>query len=188
MSTCWEGSSGFRRTVAGSLAVKDILNFVVDQMEAADWEDVRRIYLEGISTGHATFETDAPSWETWSAHHVPGCALVARSDGRVIGWAALSPVSSRHVYSGVAEVTIYVDAELRGKGVGRALMAALIALSEKRGFWTVQAAVFPENKASIALHKKLGFREVGRRERIGQTNGTWRDTVLLERRSKSVGL
>ena len=169
-------------------ALRDSLDFVIDRIVAADWEAVRCIYLEGISTGHATFETDAPSWEEWERHHVADSGLVARSDGRVIGWAALGPVSPRRVYRGVVEVTIYVDSSHRGRGVGTALLAALIALSEKRGIWTLQAAVFPENGASIGLHKKLGFREVGRRERIGQLNGAWRDVVLLERRSKSVGV
>jgi phosphinothricin acetyltransferase len=156
-------------------------------MVAADWEDVRRIYLEGISTGHATFETDVPSWEEWNLHHVPDGALVARTNEGIVGWAALAPVSRRRVYSGVAEITIYVESRHRGRGVGTALLSALIAMSEKLGLWTLQAGVFPENEASVRLHAKLGFREVGRRERIGQMNGVWRDVLLLERRSRSVG-
>ena len=162
-------------------------DLIIAHMAAADWEDVRRIYLEGISTGHATFETDVPSWEEWNLHHVPDGALVARANGHVIGWAALAPVSRRRVYSGVAEVTIYVESRCREQGVGTALLSALVAMSEKRGLWTLQAGVFPENKASVRLHTKLGFREVGRRERIGRMDGLWRDVLLLERRSRSVG-
>ena len=163
------------------------MDVVIDGMRAEDWEEVARIYLEGISTGQATFETEAPSREEWNAVHVPGSGLVARVGGVVVGWAILSPTSKRRVYVGVAEVTVYVTAALRGKGIGRELLARLIALSEDLGIWTLQAAVFPENAASARLHKKLGFREVGRRERIGQMNGVWRDVLLLERRSGLVG-
>ncbi len=167
--------------------MEESLDLMIDHMTAADWDDVRRIYLEGISTGHATFETEVPTWEEWSVHHLADGGLVARSGKRVIGWAALAPVSRRRVYSGVAEVTIYVESGRRGQGAGTALLSALIALSEKLGLWTLQAGVFPENKQSVRLHTKLGFREVGRRERIGQMNGVWRDVLLLERRSRSVG-
>ncbi len=162
-------------------------DLVIDQMAAVHWEDVRRIYLEGIRTGQATFETEVPSWEEWDAGHIPGSRLVARVGAAVVGWAALSPTSRRRVYAGVAEVTVYVTAALRGKGVGRQLLGRLIALSEGLGIWTLQSAVFPENQASVRLHTKLGFREVGRRERIGQMDGLWRDVLLLERRSRSVG-
>lgn len=162
-------------------------------MREEDWEQVRSIYLEGIMTGHATFETDAPSWEKWNASHLRECRLVARcSDsgrsGDIVGWAALSPVSERCVYSGVAEVSVYVSEKGRGHGTGRALLCALVEASEKCGIWTLQAGVFPENIASIRVHLKCGFREVGRRERLGRMNGLWRDVMLLERRSKRVGV
>jgi len=152
-----------------------------------DWPDVRQIYWEGIQTGHATFEENPPDWATWDASHLKVCRLVARANGAVVGWAALSPVSSRCVYAGVAEVSIYVGEKARGQGVGRRLLQSLIDASEQEGFWTLQSGIFPENTASVALHKKLGFREVGRRERIGRLNGAWRDVLLLERRSSVVG-
>ena len=163
------------------------MNYVIDRMKADDWEQVRSIYLEGIATGHATFETTAPSWEKWDAGHLQIVRLVARDQSIVLGWAALSPVSSRCVYGGVAEVSVYVGKNGRGQGIGRALLESLIEESEQNGIWMLQAGVFPENMASINLHLRCGFREVGRRERIGKLNGVWRDTLLLERRSKSVG-
>jgi phosphinothricin acetyltransferase len=164
------------------------MNYVVDEMKADDWEQVRSIYLEGIATGVATFETEAPAREKWDAGHLRKMRLVAReAEGAVLGWAALSPVSDRCVYGGVAEVSVYVGARGRGRGVGRALLEALIEASERNGIWTLQAGVFPENAASIRLHLGCGFREVGRRERIGKLNGVWRDTLLLERRSRTVG-
>src|SRR5438132_2583193 len=152
-----------------------------------DWEQVRAIYLEGIAGGQATFETEAPSHERWESLHLPFARLVARDGGIVKGWAALSPVSSRHAYAGVAEVSVYVAETYRRNGIGSSLLQALISESEKNGIWTLQAVVFPENNASVALHKQLGFREVGRRARIGRLNGVWRDTLLLERRSDAVG-
>ena len=162
------------------------MNYIIDEMKAADWQQVRAIYLEGIATGIATFETDAPSWEKWDAGHLREMRFVARDVAGVLhGWAALSPVSNRCVYGGVAEVSVYVGE--RGRGVGRALLEALVEASERRGIWTLQAGVFPENEASIRLHLRCGFREVGRRERIGKLNGAWRDTLLLERRSRKVG-
>jgi phosphinothricin acetyltransferase len=164
------------------------MNYAVDEMKAGDWEQVRAIYLEGIATGVATFETCAPSWEKWDAGHLRKPRLVARdAAGAVLGWAALSSVSDRCVYGGVAEVSVYVGEGGRGRGVGRALLGALVEASEREGIWTLQAGVFPENAASIRLHLRCGFREVGRRERIGQLNGSWRDTLLLERRSQKVG-
>ena len=156
-------------------------------MAAHDWQDVRRIYVQGIATGNATFETDAPSWEAWDASHLPRCRLVARDDAGVAGWAALAPVSHRCVYGGVADVSIYVAERARGKGVGAALLAALIRASEADGIWTLQAGIFPENEGSLALHRSLGFRDVGVRERIGKLGGVWRDVLLLERRSAHVG-
>lgn len=160
----------------------------IEAMHGADWEQVRAIYVEGIATGHATFETNSPTWEQWNASHLSFARLVARRDGEVIAWAALSPVSQRCVYGGVAEVSVYVSANSRGSGVGRKLLHALIAESEQNGIWTLQAGMFPENGGSLALHQSCGFREVGRRERIGKMNGRWRDTILLERRSGVVGM
>jgi len=161
---------------------------IVEPMTAADWESVRAIYVEGIATGNATFEQTAPDWNTWDAAHRPSCRLVARSGDRVLGWAALNRASARTVYAGVAEVSIYVAGSARGQGVGRQLLARLIRESEGAGIWTLQAGIFPENTASVRLHIAAGFREVGRRERIGCMNGRWRDTVLLERRSAIVGV
>jgi phosphinothricin acetyltransferase len=161
---------------------------LIDRMQSEDWEDVREIYLEGIATGHATFQKEAPAWEGWDAGHIQDCRLVARSEGKVVGWAALSFVSSRCVYAGVAEVSVYVKQDSKGKGIGRLLLVSLIGVSEQSGYWTLQAGVFPENAASLQLHKKCGFREVGRRERIGKMEGVWRDTILLERRSNIVGM
>lgn len=153
-------------------------------MKPSDWPAVRAIYLEGIATGNATFEISAPDWPEWDAWHLPHSRLVARQAGKIMGWAALSPVSSRPVYRGVAEVSIYVAERARGGGIGGTLLASLIAESERQGIWTLQAGIFPENIASLELHQRGGFRIVGRRERIGQTaDGTWRDTTLLERRA-----
>lgn len=154
-------------------------------MRASDWEQVRAIYLEGIRSGHSTFETDAPTWEKWEEGHLQIARLVMRDGDTVLGWAALSPVSKRHAYRGVAEVTVYVSENARGQGIGRALLEALIEESERNGIWTLQASIFPENTASIQLHLRCGFREVGRRERIAMLNGVWRDTLLFERRSEA---
>ena len=159
----------------------------IEPMRPEDWPAVRAIYLEGITTGNATFEQTAPEWEKWDAGHLPGARIVARSASDVLGWAALSAVSSRCVYAGVAEVSIYVAERARGRGLGRQLMARLIADSEAAGIWTLQAGIFPENAASIALHERAGFRIVGTRERLGQMDGRWRDVVLMERRSAAVG-
>ncbi len=149
---------------------------------------MREIYLEGIATQNATFETSCPDWEEWDAKHLESSRLVAEVDGRVVGWAALSPVSDRCVYGGVAEVSVYIAADQQGKRIGSHLLSALVDESEKHGFWTLQAGTFPENSQSIALHQKFGFREVGRRERLGKVGGRWRDVVLLERRSDVVGV
>ena len=158
------------------------------EMTAPHWGEVKRIYLEGIATGQATFQTSAPDWEQWDSSHLASCRLVAVEKGQVLGWAALTPVSGRCVYAGVAEVSVYVAANARGKGVGKKLLAALVTESEKHGIWTLQAGIFPENVASIQLHLKSGFRMIGTRERIGKMNGEWRDTALLERRSKLIGI
>jgi len=155
----------------------------IDKLLENDWESVRRIYLEGIASGNATFETDAPDWGSWDSTHLKTPRLVARRLDDVIGWAALSPVSRRQVYAGVAEVSVYVAGNAQGIGVGRQLLIALIEQAERSGIWTLQAGIFPENQASIALHRVCGFREVGRRERIGKLGDVWRDVILMERRS-----
>jgi phosphinothricin acetyltransferase len=155
-------------------------------MRPEDWPGVRAIYLEGIATGNATFEQVAPEWEAWNEGHLSGCRPVARLNGEILGWAALSPVSGRCVYRGVAEVSIYVARKARRQGVGKTLLDELIASSERAGLWTLQAGIFPENTASIELHKHAGFRVLGIREKIGCMDGRWRDVVLMERRSKTV--
>jgi L-amino acid N-acyltransferase YncA len=160
----------------------------ITPVQSADWPAVRQIYREGIATGNATFETELPEWEKWDRSHRRDCRLIARTEEQVLGWAALSPVSGRQVYSGVAEVSVYVAAAARGGGVGKALLKALIEDSERHGIWTLQAGIFPENAASIALHKSCGFREVGVRRRIGKLRETWRDVLLLERRSAATGI
>ena len=160
---------------------------IVD-MANEDWPTVREIYAEGIATDNATFETVVPDWPKWDSGHHKKCRLLARDDREIVGWAALSPVSSRQVYAGVSEVSIYVAESARGRGVGKALLKVLIEASERRGIWTLQAGIFPQNVASIQLHKTCGFREVGLRHRVGQLAGAWRDVCLLERRSGSVGV
>ncbi|MDT7603471.1 MAG: hypothetical protein QOF61_1468 [Acidobacteriota bacterium] len=159
----------------------------IEEMRDDDWERVRAIYLEGIATGDATFETDAPQFEAWDAAHLHACRIVARTGEGVEGWAALSPVSSRCVYGGVAEVSVYVAERARGRGLGRALLASLVEASERAGLWTLQAGVLAENEASIRLHEACGFHVIGKRERLGKLKGVWRDVVLLERRSAVVG-
>jgi L-amino acid N-acyltransferase YncA len=151
-----------------------------------DWPAVRAIYEAGIATGNATFETTAPAWEAWDAAHLPGHRLVAMDGGRVLAWTALAPVSDRCVYAGVAEDSIYVAPEAQGRGIGRALLAAVVASAERAGIWTVQTGVFPENQASVRLHQACGFRVVGVRERLGRLHGRWRDVLLLERRSPRI--
>jgi phosphinothricin acetyltransferase len=155
---------------------------IVREMSPRDWGDVARIYAEGIATGDATFETEVPTWEEWDRSHNADGRWIAEEDGRVVGWAALAPYSARPVYRGVAEVSVYVAALARRRGVGRALMAALIAAADAAGYWTLQAGILPENEASLSLHRAHGFRDVGRRERIGASKGRWRDVLLLERR------
>jgi len=157
--------------------------FQIHAMSPEHWPTVRKIYLEGIASGNATFETTAPDWEHWNANHHEFARLVAVKNEEVIGWAALSRVSTRQAYQGVAEVSVYVAVDSHGIGLGRTLLEELIKDSESHGIWTLQASIFPENTASVALHLKCGFREVGRRERIAQLKGVWRDTILFERRS-----
>ena len=157
-------------------------------MAPADWSQVQTIYQQGLETREATFETSAPGWAEWDAYHLDHCRLVARRDEEVIGWAALSPVSDRCAYHGVAEVSVYVALASRGRGVGKALLSHLVEESEQQGIWTLQAGVFPENRASVAVHEGVGFRRVGVRERLGRLDGVWRDVTLLERRSSRVGI
>ena len=150
---------------------------------------VKEIYEAGIATGNATFQTDAPLWEEWDQSHLKSCRLVALDENsKVIGWAALTAVSGRCVYAGVAEVSVYVHPMRHGKGVGKSLLQQLILESEKQNLWTLQAGIFPENKASLGIHEQCGFRKIGLREKIGKMNDVWRDTVLLERRSSTVGI
>lgn len=154
---------------------------------SSDWPRVKEIYEEGIATGDATFETEAPSWEGWDDNHIASCRLVAEAGGRVVGWAALWPASDRCVYGGVAEVSVYVGVETQGMGVGFRLLQELVGASEREGYWTVQAGIFPENKSSVRIHEKCGFRVIGHRERLGKMGDRWRDVLLMERRSAIVG-
>jgi L-amino acid N-acyltransferase YncA len=160
----------------------------IREMIREDWPAVRAIYDEGIATGNATFQTESPSWEAWDSDHLPTCRLVAHEADAVLGWAALSTVSGRCVYAGVAEVSVYIAAEARGRGLGKRLLTALVAESEKNEFWTLQAGIFPENRPSLAIHEQCGFRVVGVRDRLGQMHGRWRDVILMERRSATVGV
>jgi L-amino acid N-acyltransferase YncA len=163
-------------------------DIVVAPMRPEDWDAVRAIYVEGIATGNSTFEQNAPDWQTWDQGHLPCCRLVARAGSEILGWTALSLVSRRQVYAGVAEFSIYVAQRARGRGIGAVLLKALIGASEREGIWTLQSGIFPENTASLELCRRFGFRVVGTRERIGNMNGRWRDVVLLERRSVSAGV
>jgi L-amino acid N-acyltransferase YncA len=160
----------------------------VTAIQPEDWDAIRAIYLEGIATGNATFQQTAPDWNQWNGAHLTCCRLAARSETGVLGWAALSAVSRRPVYAGVAEVSVYVAESARGQGVGSALMSSLMEASEQAGIWTLQSGIFPENTASIALHQRHGFRVVGVREKIGCMNGRWRDVVMMERRSTVAGI
>lgn len=158
----------------------------ITALTPAHWPEVLAIYQAGIAGGDATFETVAPDWEQWDAGHLEAARLVALRGERVAGWAALSPVSARAAYRGVAEVSIYLAPAARGAGIGTRLLAALTVAAEAAGIWTLQATVFPENEATLRLHARAGFRVVGRRERIGRLDGRWRDTLLLERRSPNL--
>jgi phosphinothricin acetyltransferase len=160
----------------------------LDLMKPSNWEAVKKIYEEGIATGNATFQQSASTWEEWNNSHLQHSRIVAKEDYNVLGWAALTPVSGRRVYAGVAEVSVYVNDKARGKGVGKQLLQKLIKESEANGIWTLQAGIFPENTPSVKIHEACGFRIFGTRERIGKMNGVWRDTILLERRSKMVGI
>jgi phosphinothricin acetyltransferase len=178
------------------------MEYLIIPMPQDLWPAVRDLYADGIATGNATFETDLPDWEHWDSSHLKSCRLVALDKSpenvgegqfppaafNVLGWAALSPVSPRRVYRGVAEVSVYVAAAARGRGIGKALLKALVLESEVNGLWTLQASIFPENVASIRVHKSCGFRQVGIRHKIGKLGDRWRDTVLLERRSTNTGV
>ncbi len=159
----------------------------ITTIDARHYPEISKIYLEGISSGNATFQTSAPSWEEWNRSHLEICRLISIDNERVLGWAALSPVSSRCVYAGVAEVSVYVGSQHRGKGAGKALLEELIKQSELNGIWTLQSGIFPENVASIKIHEQCGFRRVGYREKIGKMGKVWRDNLLMERRSKVTG-
>lgn len=161
---------------------------IFGKMQPGDWQQVKKIYEEGISTGNATFQTSAPEWDEWNESHLTHSRITAAMNGKIAGWAALTPVSGRCVYAGVAEVSVYISAEARGKGLGKQLLQRLIEESEANNIWTLQAGIFPENTASLKIHEACGFRIIGTRERIGQMNGVWRDTILLERRSTKTGL
>lgn len=156
-------------------------------MQAEDWPRVAEIYGEGIATGNATFEQQVPEWDAWDRTHLDACRWVAFESERVVGWSALRRVSERRAYAGVADVNLYVEEKARGRGIGRALLEALVGDSEEHGIWMLQAGIFPENTASVAVHERAGFRLVGRRERIGRLHGRWRDVLLFERRSPKVG-
>ena len=160
----------------------------LEKMQPADWHFVKQIYEEGISTGNATFQTSAPEWDEWNSSHLEHSRVVAKEGDNILGWAALTPVSGRCVYAGVAEVSVYVSDKARGKGLGKQLLQKLIEESEANNLWTLQAGIFPENIPSIKIHEDCGFRIIGKRERIGMMNGIWRDTVLLEKRSNKVGV
>ena len=161
------------------------MDIFIRKLEEADWAQVSEIYRQGIESGNATFEIEVPSWEVWDKNHLKECRICAVNKEIIVGWAALTPVSSRPAYSGIAEVSIYVEESEKGKGTGKLLLEKLIGESERKEIWTLQAGIFPENRISIDMFKKCGFREVGIREKIGKLNGKWRDVVLLERRSKN---
>ena len=160
----------------------------IEKMVEGDWPAVRDVYIQGINSGNATFEKSAPEWTSWDAGHLRICRLVARAEDAVLGWAALSPVSNRCVYGGVAEVSVYVLLQAQGQGIGTKLLASLVEVSEREGIWTLQAGIFPENVPSVELHKRHGFRIVGTREKLGSMDGRWRDVLLMERRSKVTGI
>lgn len=167
------------------------MEYKIDKMKPHDWGQVRKIYIEGIATGHATFEQDAPTWDSWNSNHLTFCRLVARSRDNVLAWAALSMISSRSAYIGVAEVSLYVASTYRHQGIGTDLLKRIIEESEKEGIWTLQANIFPENRESAVILEKNGFWKVGKREKIGKMDygdlaGKWRDMVLYERRSDKI--
>lgn len=161
---------------------------MVREMYPKDSKKILEIYGMGLITRNATFETNIPTWEEWNSKHLKHSRFVYIENEEVLGWIALSPVSSRKVYSGVAEISVYVDTKFSGRGIGSKLMEEAISSSELNGIWTLHASVFPENQATVRLHKNYGFRMIGTREKIAQLDGIWRDTILLERRSKRIGI
>ena len=161
---------------------------MIDIIIPSDWVSVKSIYSEGINTGQATLETESGDWTTWNNWHLPAPRLVYRQNNRIVGWASLTPVSSRCVYDGVAEVSVYVAKNARRKGIGTKLLRELITESESAGIWTLKASIFPENEASVKLHQTCGFRQVGRWTRLGKLHGVWRDIIQFEYRSQIVGL
>ncbi len=165
-----------------------VKNIEIRRLKIEDYDQVAEIYLEGIRSGHATFETQAPTWQHWMAFLILECSFVIIDSNKIAGWAALGKVSNRQAYKGVAEVSIYISNENKGKGFGQQLLEKLVLESENQGIWTLFASIFPENLASINLHKKMGFREIGYREKIAQMNGVWRNTIIMERRSEKVGI
>lgn len=165
-----------------------MIPILIREMTENDGRAVLEIYRLGVQSGQATFETSVPAWNEWDKKYLEHSRFIAVTNNRIAGWVALSPVSAREVYKGVAEVSIYVDPAFHGKGVGSALMAKVIESSETNGIWTLFSVVFPDNIATMKLHKKFGYRIIGTREKIARHNGTWRDTVLLERRSRLVGV
>ena len=168
------------------MAAKNKISYTIDKLIPSDWQQICTIYLEGIATKLATFETKPPTWKQWNVDHLSTCRLVARSGSKVIGWAALSAVSQRKCYAGVAEISLYISTAYRRQGVGKALMKALITESKCHGIWTLQGSTFPENMDSLCLQKAFGFRIVGYRKRIACHYGIWRDTVIMERRSNTI--
>ncbi len=158
----------------------------IKSMLPEHWSEVAIIYQDGVETGMATFEKEIPSWEVWDSNHIKACRIIAVLNKKIVGWAALSPVSSRCVYGGVGEVSVYVSNGFRGNQIGEKLLRRLIMESEENGLWTIQSSVFPENIGSIKLHEKVGFRKIGYREKIGALNGVWKDNILLEKRSKLI--
>lgn len=167
---------------------RDDVPLRIEPLRPEHWEEVRRIYAQAIRARTATFETSAPSWKEWDASHLARGRLVAKRGGEIVGWAALSPVSDRCAYRGVAEVSVYVARDHHGQGIGSRLLEQLVETSEDLGIWTLQAGMFPDNEASVAMHGRSGFREVGIRKRLGKLEGEWRDVLLLERRSEAVGV
>jgi L-amino acid N-acyltransferase YncA len=164
------------------------MEIIFRPMTADDWTSVAEIYRQGIETGNATFQQETPNWDNWDSGHIKSCRIVAVIDSEIVGWAALTAVSGRCVYAGVAEVSVYVSSKYRGHKVGTKLLDKLIIESENENFWTLQSGIFPENIASLKIHEELGFRKIGHREKIGKMNEMWRDTILLERRSKIIGI
>jgi L-amino acid N-acyltransferase YncA len=163
-------------------------DITIRTMLATDWESVANIYKQGIDTGMATFETKVPTFEMWDKAHLSYCRFVAESTTEIIGWVALSPVSNRCVYGGIAEISVYISENSRGKGLGKLLIEHVISASEQEGIWTLQSGIFPTNYGSIKIHEAAGFRMIGKRERVGKLHGQWVDNVLFERRSSIVGI